>query len=138
MIPCTAKSTHGADLAPSSSENPLAGITGDLFEIRAAADVGPDSTLTLTARGVRIVYDAAKNTLTCGDKTAPLGPDSGKVSLQVLVDRGSIEVFGNNGRVAISHGVIPAEGNRSLSVSVAGGATRIRALEVDELRSVWQ
>ncbi len=135
-------SLHGTkhawrDLAPSSTENPLAGITGDLFEIRAATDVSPDSTLTLTARGVRIVYDAAKNVLTCGDKTAPLAPESGKVSLQILVDRGSIEVFGNNGRVAISHGVIPAEGNRSLSVSVAGATTRIRALEVNELRSVW-
>src|SRR5262249_56171205 len=30
------------DLAPSSSENPLAGITGDLFEIYAQVTVGPD------------------------------------------------------------------------------------------------
>ena len=90
-----------------------------------------------TARGVPVVYDAAKKTLTCGDKTAPLAPESGKVSLQILVDRGSIEVFGNNGRVAISHGVIPPEGNRTLSVSVTGGSTRIRALVVHELKSVW-
>ena len=39
----------------------------------------------------------------------PARPGAGKVSLQILVDRGSIEVFGNDGRVAISHGVIPPE-----------------------------
>jgi fructan beta-fructosidase len=126
------------DLAPSSSENPLAGITGDLFEIRAGALVEPESVVTFTVRGVPIIYDAAKKTLTCGDKTAPLSPESGKISLQILVDRGSIEVFGNNGRVAISHGVIPREANRTLSISVTGGATRIRALEVHELRSAWR
>jgi fructan beta-fructosidase len=126
------------DVAPSSGENPLAGITGDLFEIHADAQVGSDGTLTFTARGVPIVYDAGKKTLTCGDKTAPLSPEGGKISLQILVDRGSIEVFGNNGRVAISHGVIPPEANRAFSVFVTGGATRIQALEVYELKSVWR
>ncbi len=126
------------DLAPSSSENPLAHITGDLFEIRVEAEVGADAVLALTVRGVPIIYAAAKKTLTCGDKTAPLGPELGKVSLQILVDRGSIELFGNNGRVAISHGVIPLEGNRTLSISVTGGATRIRSLDVYQLKSVWR
>jgi len=126
------------DLAPSSSENPLAGITGDRFEMRAGAEMGADGVLTLTARGVPIVYDAAKQTLRCGDKTAPLSRESGKVSLQILVDRGSIEVFGNDGRVAISHGVIPPEGNRTISASLTGQAARIRWLEVDEIKSVWR
>src|SRR5262249_4710100 len=118
------------DLAPSPSENPLMGITGDLFEIRAQAAVGPDGVLTLRARSVPIIYDAAKKTLTCGDKKAPLSPAAGMISLQVLVDRGSIEVFGNNGRVAISHGVIPPEGDRALSASVSGRTAQIRSLEV--------
>ena len=94
--------------------------------------------LTLSSRGVPIVYDAAKKTLACGDKSAPLVPESGKVSLQILVDRGSIEVFGNNGRVAISHGVIPPEGNRTLSFSTTGSATKVRALVVHELKSAWR
>ena len=51
--PLHGKARRRADLDPSSSENPLAGITGDLFEIRAAAEVGPDGALTFTARGVR-------------------------------------------------------------------------------------
>jgi sucrose-6-phosphate hydrolase SacC (GH32 family) len=126
-----------SDLAPSSAENPLAGISGDLFEIRVGAEVGSDGVVSLSARGVPINYDASKKTLKCGDKTASLSPEAGRVSLQVLVDRGSIEVFGNNGRVAISHGVIPPEGNRGLSISITGKEARIRALEVHELQSVW-
>ena len=85
-----------------------------------------------------IVYDAAKQTLKCGDKSAPLAPESGKISLQILVDRGSIEVFGNNGRAAISHGVIPPEGNRTYSATLTGQTARIRSLEVHELNSVWR
>ena len=85
-----------------------------------------------------IVFDADKKTLNCGDKSAPLAPESGKVSLQILVDRGSIEVFANDGRVAISHGVIPPESDRTLSITVTGRTARIRSLEVSELKSVWQ
>jgi fructan beta-fructosidase len=121
-----------------SVDNPLAGIAGDLFEIQLEAEVGPAAVVTLNARGVQIVYDALKKTLTCGDKKAPLAPEAGKIHLQVLVDRGSVEVFANAGRVAISHGAIAPEGNRSLSASVAGADTRIRTLEVFELKSAWR
>ena len=64
--------------------------------------------------------------------------DSGKIALQVLVDRGSIEVFANNGRVAISHGVIPQAEDRSFKASVKGHSARISALDVYELRSAWK
>ena len=52
-------------------------------------------------------------------------------------------IFGNGGRVAISHGVIPPAGDRSLAASVkgpgtgTGTGTRIRSIEVWELKSVW-
>ena len=75
------KSTPGAIWTRRQPTNPLAAITGDLFEIRLEAEVGADAVLTMTARGMPIIYDAAKKTLTCGDKSAPLAPESGKVSL---------------------------------------------------------
>jgi fructan beta-fructosidase len=133
-----AKSHSWRDLAPEAGENPLSGLSGDLFEIRAEAEVGEKGTLTLTARGVPVVYDAAKRTLSCGNKSAPLAGEGGKVRLWVFVDRGSIEVFGNDGRVAISHGVIPEDGNRSLAIAASGDGVRVRTLEVDELASAWK
>ena len=38
---------------------------------------------------------------------APLTSEQGKVKLRVLVDRGSVEVFGNDGQVALSKGASP-------------------------------
>jgi fructan beta-fructosidase len=118
--------------------DPLAAVTGDLLEIRAEAEVGPAGKLSLLVRGVPVIYDAGKNTLSCGKHPAPLAPSQGKIRLQILVDRGSIEVFGNDGQVAISLGVIPAKEARSLSASTTGENTRIRLLEVDELTSSWR
>jgi sucrose-6-phosphate hydrolase SacC (GH32 family) len=100
--------------------------------------VADDAIVTLTVRGVPVIYDAVKKTLTCGDKTAPLAAEKGKLTLQILVDRGSIEVFGNDGRVAISHGVIPPRGVRPISATVSGQSARIRSIEVNELKSVWK
>ena len=65
------------DLDPASAENPLAALRGDLFEIRAAAEIGLDGVLSFFVRGVPVIYDAAKKTLSCGDKTAQLAPESG-------------------------------------------------------------
>ena len=63
--------------------------------------------------------------------------DKGVVKLHALVDRGSIEVFGNDGRVAISTAIHPAEGVRPLGLSTTGEETRVRSLVVDELKSSW-
>ena len=126
------------NLSPGPTENPLARITGDLFEILVETRVGTDGALTLTCRGIPIVYDARKQTLTVGNKSTPLEPENGTVRLQVLIDRGSIELFGNDGRVAISHGAISQGGHQTLAVSVTGQATQIRSLEVNELGSAWR
>lgn len=111
----------------------LTDVTGDLFAVRAEVEVGPEGTFTLTARGVPITYDAKARTLDCGGIKAPLAPEGGRIRLHVLIDRGSVEVFGNGGRVAVSRGLGPVEGGPPLSASATGAATRIKLLEVDKL-----
>ena len=131
------KSHSWHDLTVKPGENPLAGLKGDLFEIRAEVEVGTSGTLTLNVRGVPLVYDGRQGRLTCGDQSAPLAAEEGVVRLHALVDRGSVEVFGNGGRVAISSAIHPPEGNRSLGLSTSGATTRVRSLQVDELKSSW-
>jgi fructan beta-fructosidase len=125
------------DVTPRPKENLLADITGDLFDIRAEAVTGGADAFGFIVRGVPVVYDEKKQEITCAGKTAPLKPDGGKVRLRLLIDRGSIEAFGNNGRVALSVGVRPADDNRSLATFSRGGNARLTALEVYPLRSAW-
>lgn len=117
--------------------NPLKDITGDLFDIHLTLDPGDAEQVTLTVRGTSMTYDAKNRTLNLLGKTAPLAPQDGRLKLRVLVDRTSIEVFGNDGRVSLSTCFLPPAEDRSLSLTAQGGAARISVLRVWELSSAW-
>jgi fructan beta-fructosidase len=127
------------DVALRSGVDPLANVRGELFDIHA--DIRPAKTakVVLEARGVPVVYDAGKREVTCHGKTAPLKlrPD-GSVRLRLLVDRGSIEVFGNDGAVALSAGVLVAPEKCSLALSAEGGEAKVETLSVNVLDSAWK
>ncbi|HEX8199764.1 MAG TPA: glycoside hydrolase family 32 protein [Isosphaeraceae bacterium] len=128
---------HWQDRTIRPGENLLAGLAGDLVEVVAELDLGDAEAVGFTLRGVPVTYDGAKKTIACGSVTAPLRPRDGAVRLRILVDRGSIEVFGNDGRVALSAGVTPPDADHSLGLFARGGAARVRSLEVFELSSAW-
>jgi fructan beta-fructosidase len=128
-------SWSGTTLKP--GDNPLAKIRGDLFDLRAELDIQEAAGIDFNVRGVPVAYDAKKHSLTCKHVTAPLAPVNGKISLRLLVDRGSIELFGNDGRLAVSVGVLLADDNRTLALSARGGPVRVRSLDVFALKSAW-
>jgi fructan beta-fructosidase len=119
-------------------DNLLAGITGDLFEVRAEFKPAGASAFGLTLRGIPVVYDVKKQQLSCRNQAVPVQPVGGKIRLHLLVDRGSIECFANDGRRAMSVGVIPADANRTLEVFSRGGRPAVSYLEVYELKSAWE
>lgn len=125
------------DVSLSPGETLLKGIQGDLFDIRAEFRTGEASEFGFNIRGIAVVYDVKRQQLSCLGKCAPLLPMERKIRLQVLVDRASIEIFGNDGGVSIPIGVIPEDDNKSLEVYSKGGRTRINSLEVYELCSAW-
>lgn len=118
--------------------NPLADIRGELFDIRADLEIKDAERLEFMLRGVPVVYDAKNKRLTCKQVTIPLTPVEGRIRLRLLVDRGSIEIFAQDGRVAVSIGALPAETDRTLALTARGGAVGVRALEVFELTSAWR
>ena len=61
----------------------------------------------------------------------------GTVRLQVLVDRASLEIFGNGGRVALPLGLLFTEQERSLELGARGGEVLLPSLSVYPLRSAW-
>ena len=136
------KKLHGKrhvweDIDLSPGENLLKGIDGDLFDIRAEFRAGEASEFGFNVRGIAVTYDAKRRRLTCLGKCVPLVPMEGKIRLRFLVDKASIEVFGDDGGVSLPIGVIPEDINRSLGVFTKGGKTRIDMLEVFELCSAW-
>jgi len=122
-------------LAPGT--NALAGIPGDLFNLHAQFTVGKAGEVRFVIRGVPVVYDAAKQELVCRDRRNPLPPVNGKVRLQVLVDRTSLEIFGNDGLLYMPMAGEFTPDDRSLALTVTDTAVRFASLEVNELRSIW-
>ncbi len=65
-------------------------------------------------------------------------PVDGKIRLEILVDRTSIEIFGNDGRVYMPIGTILPDDNRTLELFSKDGGSGIDSLEVYELRPAWK
>ncbi|MCY3556101.1 MAG: glycoside hydrolase family 32 protein [Gemmatimonadetes bacterium] len=142
---------------------------GDLFDVRMAIEVGGRGKsgggdeydgdengdgsesagargFTIEVQGHSVVYDAEAQTLSCLGKTAALRTIDGRVSLQLLIDRTSLEIFVNRGEVSMSFCFLPAAANHRLALKAVGGSVRggvhggvrIVSLLVHELRSAWE
>ncbi len=126
-----------ADRVLKPGENPLAGIAGDLFEIRAEIEPGDASEVGIRVRGEAVRFAPEERQVSCLGRSAPLEPEAGRVRLQVLVDRTSIEVFGNDGRASLTSCFLPRAKEKGVEVYASGGAARIVSLTVWPLRSAW-
>jgi fructan beta-fructosidase len=127
-----------SDLRLGPGDNPLAGLQGELFDIRAEIEPGEASEVGFTLRGEKVAYSVGDKTLSCLGRSAPLAPIDGRVRLQMLLDRTSIEVFGNGGLISMPTCFLPDPSNRSLGCYAVGGEARVVSLEVYELRSAWE
>jgi sucrose-6-phosphate hydrolase SacC (GH32 family) len=118
-------------------DNLLSRLSGELFHIRAELRVDDASETGFVIRDIPVVYNVEKQELSCQGKKAPLKPVNGKIKLEILVDRTSIEIFGNGGKMYMPIGVILADNPKSLEIFTKGGNTNIESLEVYQLRSAW-
>ena len=116
--------------------NPLAGLHGELLDVIAVIDPKGAETITFDLRGVPIVYELKAQQLSCADAKAPLPLHNGRLQLRLLVDRTSIEIFGNEGQLYMSVVMAIPRGNTSLALT-ADKEAGIEALEVHTLRSIW-
>jgi len=128
---------HWANVTLKAEENILSGLSGDLFHIRAKFDVSRAERVGFVIRGIEMVYDVAQGELSCQGKSGPLKPKQGQIELEILADRTSIEIFGNDGQMYMPIGVIPADDNRSMQVFGQGRAPKLVSLAIHELDSAW-
>lgn len=61
---------------------------------------------------------------------APTFESDGKLSLRIFIDRSSIEVFGNDGRFAMTNLVFPNKPYSTLSLKAVGGNAKIDKLRI--------
>lgn len=124
------------DLKLADTEHTLKDVEAELVHLTARFEVGKAASVEFNIRGVPIKYDAKKKQLSLRGVTTAPAPVDGKIQIEILVDRGSVEVFANGGRVAMSSGGITPADNRAISIAVSGAST-FQSLAVFELESAW-
>lgn len=129
-----ARSHVRRDLALAAGKPLELPVAGELFDIRAEFQVGSARAFGLTIGGRKIVYDAVQKTL----EGMPLPAVEGKIQIQLLVDRPSLEICGNRGRVYQTREFRAGGPIKAIQAWSDGAATGLDKLEVYELKSAWE
>jgi levanase/fructan beta-fructosidase len=105
--------------------------SGQLFHIQAEVAIPEGAKLTFNLRGIPVVLTS--KTIESGTSPTPV-QDQIK-TVEILVDRCSIEAFVNHGEISATRFVLPKE--NGLSVKAEGGPVMIRSLNIFSLNSAW-
>jgi fructan beta-fructosidase len=111
---------------------------GPAFDLECELDLTSMASGGFKLHGTSLSYDVKKGLLTCKNVSAPVKPAGDVLKLRVLVDRGSIEVFADEGRVAMSVAAIQAEKGPGVEVIVVGGDLKVKNLRISRLLSAWE
>ncbi len=132
------------NLIPGINENPLKKLDGDCYHIIAELDAKTSDNFGFMIRhskkepGTEILYNVKRETLSVLGVTVPLPLINNKVSIEILVDRASIEIFANGGQVAITNNFTPDESAKGYVLFTNGGELGIDRMDVYEMMSAWE
>jgi fructan beta-fructosidase len=117
-------------------ENPLHDVSGDLLDIELEVEPRQAGGFSVGLHGEKVAF--GRNTLTCLGKSVELAPVDGAIHLRVLVDRASMEVFGNYGEVSLTSCFLPQSDQAGLTFHADGAPVHLRYAAVRKLRSIWE
>ena len=117
-------------------DNPLADISGGLFDIEMVIETGDATEFGLRLHETAVIY--SDNQVACAGAKAKIPPVDGVITLRILVDRTSIETFVNDGQIALPCCFQPKKLSTRLDLYAEGGNLMIRSLRVTKLKSCWE
>ena len=128
--------------------NLLKKVEGNVFDIDAEIEVGDAEEVGFEINGFSVTYNVKEELLTggtgeAGDQfsqgatKAKLSPIDGKIKLRMLVDRPSVEIYANDGRIYMPMQAVRDLDNKSLKIYSKGGNAHIEELTVYEVKSIW-
>jgi len=121
-------------------ENPLSGLGADAYDIDMKIDVSRSSCelVSLNLQGNKVEYNLKKHLLRSMGANVPLEPKDGMVEIRVLLDRLSVETFGNHGEVSITNVARQDPAVADLGMTVVGGDAVIVSFSANEIESMWK
>ncbi len=130
-------------LIPGINQNIVKKVKSDCLHIIGEFDLKTCSSFGFYIRknkkhtGAEVLYDVKRGTLSLMGVSAPVEPVNNKISLEILVDRSSIELYANNGQAVISNCFTPEEGAKGLLLFCTGGEVIVDKLDIFKMNSAW-
>lgn len=129
--------TYDFPAGPLKAAPLLTELKGDAWDIEAVIDVGAVSQIAMIIGGDEYIYQSASQMLSgpIGAMAIPL--EEGRLKLRVLVDRTTVEVFGDRGQ---AHGMFIRTrpgGIVPLELRAMWGKVRLEKLSAHSLQSAW-
>ncbi len=118
-------------------QDPLGDLAGELFHIKTEIELQGASSVGFNIRGNQVKYDVGSQTLSALGRSAHLAPTDGRIQLELLVDRSSLEIFGGGGLVSMTSAFTPSAANQAIDLFATGGNARVVSLSAFELGSAW-
>lgn len=117
--------------------NVMSGATGEAYELDAQFQPGTATSVTFSLGGTPVTYNCQSQQLSCEGIHNALSPINGVITLQMLVDIGTLEIYANNGLVYMPMGVTPTAGAQPISLIASGSGATLNSLVMYNLGSAW-
>jgi fructan beta-fructosidase len=118
-------------------DDPLSGMSGELYHIKSQFKIGKNTQLGFKIHGTEVIYDASKAELSCMGKKTELKLIGGRIYFEILVDRNTIEIFGNHGEVYMP---VARDLKKPYGVQFICRNEKVTAerMQIFELESIWK
>jgi sucrose-6-phosphate hydrolase SacC (GH32 family) len=129
-------------LIPGINENKTKSVKGDCLHVKGDFDVKTSDNFGFIIRhdkkvpGTEISYNVKRGTISLLNTTVPVPLIDNKISLELVIDRASVEIFVNGGQTVISNCFTPAEG-LDIVLFTIGGELSVEKLDAYELKSIY-
>jgi sucrose-6-phosphate hydrolase SacC (GH32 family) len=121
----------GANLVPE--------VSGDLFDLEANVAFSSEAAeFVVHIHGTELRYSVGEGAFSCLGRKIPAPAHEGCLSLRLLVDRTSLELFVPPGKVSASFCFLPKPRGAPLEFSISGGSAVVTELAIHELASAWR
>jgi hypothetical protein len=87
--------------------------------------------------GTELMYNVKRGTLSLLGQSIGLSPIDNKITLDILIDRSSVEVYANGGLGCISALLFAPESDRDYMLFNNGGDLLVEELTITEINSVY-